>query len=239
VQVADTVLEADAVSRTPKRLGCTVVARAFNEGQGATRALFRRGFPGGAWKTHEFDGTNPDSAYAVAQPTVWCEIDPLPRTVARDARFAVNAVAGFYIGCEPQRLETITDSASSRGGGYKTTRVGALSDSIVHLANADSIEWQSFGLAQAPGRPDGLIITYHPFFALQDTGRVIRIALVLFDSLRKHFVGGEPPFVVLRAIDLRAAERTTDRKLRAYGVVIEKRTDGHWYRLGEASPVRP
>lgn len=133
---------------------------------------------------------------------------------------------------------SVVDSATSAGGGYTTTRTGPLSDSIVHLAGGDSVEWQSFGPLTITGRPEGLLVTYHPFFALSDTEHVRRTALSFFDSLRTKFTNGEPPYIVLRAINLRAAQRDSGRRSSAYGVVLERRTDGLWYSLDDSIPIR-
>jgi hypothetical protein len=134
-----------------------------------------------------------------------------------------------------------TDSMASAGGGYTTTVTGALSDSIVHLAAGDSLEFQSFGPAQVTGQPEGLLVTYHPFVSMSDSVRIRRVAIVFFDSLRTKFRYGEPPFVVMRAVDLRASERMGALRvpMHAYGLVLEKRADGRWYGLHETSPIHP
>ncbi len=131
-----------------------------------------------------------------------------------------------------------TDSMTSDAGGYKTTRTGALSDSIVHLVGGDSVEWQSFGPLRITGKPDGMLVTYHPFVDLADTSRVRVIALSFFTALRPKFANGEPPYIVLRAVDLRAKERSGQVQLHAFGVVLEKRSDGLWYGLNEKSPLK-
>lgn len=127
---------------------------------------------------------------------------------------------------------------TSAGGGYKTTRVGALSDSIVHLAIGDSVELQSLGPLHISGKPDGLLVTYYPFTTLADTARLRRVALSFFAALRPKFINGEPPYIALRAVDLRASARTDDSHLRAFGVVIEKRSDSLWYGLNDSSPLK-
>ena len=52
-----------------------------------------------------------------------------------------------------------SDSAVSTAGGYHTTRIGALSDSVIHLADCDSVELQSAGTVRVPNEPDGLMVT--------------------------------------------------------------------------------
>ena len=132
----------------------------------------------------------------------------------------------------------ISERMESPGGGY-TTVAGSLSDSIVYLATGDSIEWQSAGPAQVTGQPEGLLVTYHPFFELADTARVRRTAFAFFQALRPKLGEREPPFVVLRAVSLRSAERSGPTPLRAYGIVVEKRADGLWYKLRDSTPLRP
>jgi hypothetical protein len=67
--------------------------------------------------------------------------------------------------------------------------------------------------------------------------RVRAIALSFFSALRPKFAV-EPPFIVLRAVNLRAKERMGHAQLDAFGVVLEKRGDGLWYGLGERTPIR-
>jgi len=131
-----------------------------------------------------------------------------------------------------------SDSATSAAGGYRTTRIGALSDTVLHLAGGDSAELQSSGSVQVPNEPDGLMVTYHPYGGAKDTVYLTRTALAVFDELRPHFTNGEPPWIVLRAADRTAAERNGGGHDRFYGVVLEKHTDGRWYRLHESTPVR-
>ena len=131
-----------------------------------------------------------------------------------------------------------SDSATSAGGGYRVTSFGQLSDTIVHLSGGDSVELQSAGAVRVPKDPDGLMITYHPYFDLADTERVKRTALAVFDALRPKFTG-DPPWVVLRSASRTAAERNRDRRGdRFYGVVLQRHEDGHWYQLNGQSPVR-
>jgi hypothetical protein len=46
---------------------------------------------------------------------------------------------------------------------------------------------------------------------------------------------------VLRAVNVRAhdRDRPSATRLHAFGVVLEKHSDGHWYGLTDAKPVRP
>jgi hypothetical protein len=127
---------------------------------------------------------------------------------------------------------------TSAGGGYKTTRTGPLSDSVVYLAIGDSIELQSLGPLHITGKPDGLLVTYYPFVDFADTTRLRRIAVSFFAALRPKFENGEPPFIALRAVDLRAKARTDQSHLRAFGVVLERRSDGLWYGLNETTPLK-
>ena len=139
---------------------------------------------------------------------------------------------------KPEPPKAYTDSMTSAGGGYKTTVTGTLSDSIVHLVAGDSLEWQSFGPLRITGKPEGLLVTYYPFIDLADTTRLRTLALSFFAALRPHFTNGEPPIIVLRAVNLRAKERTEHAQLHAFGVVLEKRSDGLWYGLHESAPLK-
>ena len=134
--------------------------------------------------------------------------------------------------------EVHSDSATSAAGGYRTTRIGALSDTVLHLAGGDSAELQSAGSVQVPNEPDGLMVTYHPFAKTTDTAYLKRTALAVFDAVRPHFTNGEPPWIVLRAANRTAAERNAGGHDRFYGVVLEKHADGRWYPLHESTPVR-
>lgn len=165
-------------------------------------------------------------------------------TVERDSnmidRFVAIAGLSALVGCGHIDSGTIrTDSATSAGGGYRTTRFGALTDTIVHLSGGDSVELQSAGVARVPKQTDGLMVTYHPYFDLADTERVKQTALAVFDALRPKFLG-DPPWVVLRAASRPAVERNRGGgpQDHFYGVVLERLADGHWYPLGEHTPVR-
>ena len=128
------------------------------------------------------------------------------------------------------------ESASS--GGLYTTRYGHLADSVVHLQSGDSLEFQATGAATVDSGPPGLMVTYFPFAGLSDTSRVRSVALEFFRQLRPHMFGN-PAFVVMRAVDVRASVRqqTGLYSMHTYGVVIEKRADGRWYPMGEAVAV--
>ncbi len=139
----------------------------------------------------------------------------------------------------PAAVRSPTESGAGRRDGSATYHYFQLSDSIVHLATGDSIEWQSAGPTVVTGKPAGLLVTYYPFFDLSDTTRVVRTALAFFASLRSKFEAEEPPFVVLRAVSLRAAERNGMYGMQAFGVVVQKRSDGRWYQLDDSIPLPP
>ncbi|MDB4906230.1 MAG: hypothetical protein JWO05_1014 [Gemmatimonadetes bacterium] len=156
------------------------------------------------------------------------------------ARLIVIAALGASLACSV-RGESGTirfDSATSAGGGYRTTRVGALSDTIIDVAGGDSVELQSAGTVTVKNQPDGLMVTYYPFFDLADTTRVRTTALAVFDVLRRRFENGGPPWIVLRAVNRPAVQRDSGGQDHFFGIVLEKRADGRWYTLHGASPVR-
>jgi hypothetical protein len=128
------------------------------------------------------------------------------------------------------------DTRRVPASGY-VTEYTHLSDSVVHLPTGDSIELQATGPVEVPDKPLGVMITYHPFFPIGDTARVKSNALALFRAVRARAAGTPPPFVVLRAVSRRAAERRGVYQQQAFGVVLEQRSDGRWYLLGERDPI--
>jgi hypothetical protein len=113
-----------------------------------------------------------------------------------------------------------------------------LSDSVVHLPGGDSVELQARGAAVVPNQPPGVLITYHPFFALSDTVRVRAAAVALFHLLLPT-IKTSPHFVVFRAVDIPAAERNKvgAYHMSAYGIVFALHDDGRWYDLHGTSPA--
>ena len=116
--------------------------------------------------------------------------------------------------------------------------LGPLSDSVVHLPGGDSVQVQASGPAIVPNQPQGLLITYHPYFALADTARVRVVAVALFQYLLPKMTGA-PKFVVLRAVNVSAAERNKGGyyQMNAYGIVMAYHDDGRWYDLHGTSPA--
>ena len=131
-----------------------------------------------------------------------------------------------------------SESAENAKGSYRTTRSGALSDSVLHLANGDSVELQSTDSVQVPNEPGGLMVTYYPYRDPADTVLMQQKALAVFDALRPRFARDNPPWIVLRAASRPAAQRNNGGQDAFFGVVLEKHADGHWYPLHGASPVR-
>ena len=152
--------------------------------------------------------------------------------MVRSARIIWLLVAGAALACADR-----SETPRVPRDGY-VTEYANLSDSVVHLPTGDSLEFQATGPAEVPDRPPGLMITYHPFFPIADTARVKSAALALFRAVRERAGGTPPPpFVVLRAVGRRAAERRGTYEQQVFGVVLERRPDGRWYVLGERAPV--
>jgi len=113
-----------------------------------------------------------------------------------------------------------------------------LLDSIIHLGT-DSVEFQSSGPAAPNNSPPGLLITFHPFVPIQDTLHDRAISFALFYSILSRLDSAPPPFVALRAVDQPAAVRNGVGvyAMHALTVVVERRSDRRWYRLGESTPI--
>lgn len=143
----------------------------------------------------------------------------------------VISAVGLAAACG--RGESAVAGASSYATAY-----GRLADSVLRLPSGDSVEFQATGPAVVPGQPTGALVTYYPFGAGDDTLRLRAVALEFFRALRPR-LRGAPPFVVMRAVDVRAADRQRvgTYTMHNFGVVIEHRGDGRWYVLGEAAPV--
>jgi hypothetical protein len=82
------------------------------------------------------------------------------------------------------------------------------------------------------------MVTYYPFFSLDDTSRVRSAAIAFFQSLLPHFTGS-PRFVVLRAVSVPAERRNKGGyyRLSTFGVVLERHKDGRWYEMHSSTPV--
>ena len=108
---------------------------------------------------------------------------------------------------------------------------------IVHLPTGDSVEVHSSRPAIVPDKPPGLVVEYHPFFALSDTARVYAVALALFSTIEPR-LAPKPPWIALKAVDRSAAERSRGGfyTMRSFGVVLDHGADGLWYRLHETTP---
>src|SRR5262249_55189607 len=111
---------------------------------------------------------------------------------------------------------------------------GPLLDSIVHIGD-DSVEFQSSGPASPDQSPPGLLVTFHPLVPIQDTVHDRVVSLALLRSMLPRLDSAPPPFVALRAVDQPAAVRNGigAYRMMAFTVVVERRTDHRWYRLGE------
>ena len=122
------------------------------------------------------------------------------------------------------------------GGG---TVYANLSERVVQLPTGDSVEFQATGPLVIPEAGTGLLVTYYPFQPFDDTLRLRATAVALFRELRPRLDSAPPPFVGLRAVDRRAAERMRagTYAMRTFGVIVERRPDGRWYLPGTKSPV--
>src|SRR6266576_70016 len=94
----------------------------------------------------------------------------------------------------------------SLSGQGVTTMYAHLSDSIVHLRNGDSLEFQATGSAVVPNMPQGLLVTYFPFVSFEDTSRIRSVAIEFFRSLLPR-LDSPPKWIVMRAVNVRAARR--------------------------------
>ena len=131
-----------------------------------------------------------------------------------------------------------SDTFTSAGGGYRTFQIGPLADTVIRLAGTDSAQFQSSGPLTVPNEPQGLMITYYPYFDIRDTDRVKRIALEVFDVVRPRFSNGEPPWLVLRAASRPTTERNQGGEVHFFGVVLKHHANGRWYPLDSSTPVR-
>lgn len=110
------------------------------------------------------------------------------------------------------------------------------SGGLVHLPSGDSIEVVGVGPAVVPGRPPGLLFTFHPFQPVSDTVRIRRLAEEIWRVRVKPQLPLPPPgFVVLQATSRRAGPVVGVIQAVTYGVVLERREDGHWYYIGTST----
>jgi hypothetical protein len=118
----------------------------------------------------------------------------------------------------------------------QSTTYSQLSNRIVRLPSGDSVEWQTTLAAQAANAPPGVLVEFFPFRALADSTNLHHEALELFEVAYPELRARQPGFLVLRAVDVRTAQRTGIYKMNNFGFVFERRSDGHWYEYGTAGP---
>ena len=118
----------------------------------------------------------------------------------------------------------------------KTLVYSEISARIVHLSNGDSVEWQLTVPAEAAGSPTGLLVEYYPFRPNRDTTVLRQDAHAFFPIVWREVATRSPGFIVLRAVNLRAAERTGVYQIQNFGVVFEPRDDGCWYEYQSHGP---
>ena len=116
---------------------------------------------------------------------------------------------------------------------------GRLSDTVLHLENGDSVELQATVSAVVEGSPPGRMVIFHPFTDFSDIPRLRQTAIALFHYLQPGIDSAPPPFVVLRATNLPAAQRKGFYNIENYGFVLERHADGKWYFLHESDPLPP
>ena len=116
---------------------------------------------------------------------------------------------------------------------------GRLSDTVIHLDNGDSVELQATVPAVVEGSPPGRMVIFHPFSDFSDTAQLRQTAIALFHYLQPGLDSAAPPFLVLRAANLPAAQRKGFYNIENYGFVLEHRPDGKWYFLHDSDPVPP
>ena len=111
-------------------------------------------------------------------------------------------------------------------------------DSVIHLPSGDSIEFQATGPAMVPNEAPGLLVTFYPFFAFQDSSRVRGSALAFLQMLLP-ILPERPSWVVMRAVNVPAARRNRGSyyPIKAFGVVVEYHKDGRWYELQDTTPA--
>ena len=135
-------------------------------------------------------------------------------------------------------LFTVSWANGSESSGGKVAVTGQQAAPIVLLPTGDSVEIHASGPAVVPEKPPGLVVTYHPFFSIDDTVRTRTVALALFRTIEPR-LDPKPPFVVLKAVDRSAAERSGPGfySMHSFGVVLDHGPDGRWYPLGESTPI--
>jgi hypothetical protein len=98
---------------------------------------------------------------------------------------------------------------------------------IRHLGPADSVEIQAIIPAVVQGQEPGTMVVFFPFRPLSDTLALRQTAVALLHSMRADFDSSRAPFVVLRAVNLRAASRTGAYQIENVGFVFQ-RVKGNW-----------
>lgn len=143
----------------------------------------------------------------------------------------------------PHSERIAAETADARAAGPQQAQepgTGALAEKgIVRLPSGDSVEVVGMGPARVPNQPPGVLFIYHPFFSPpEDTSRIVRMAKELWrTTVRQRLHQPLPPFVVLQATSRRAGPITGVFTEATYGVVLERRPDGRWYRLRASEPV--
>ena len=112
----------------------------------------------------------------------------------------------------------------------------AWGQAIRHLSADDSVAIIATGPAQVPNQPLGLLIRFYPYGSLEDTARLRRLAHELWHQMQRQVDSAGTSWVVLQATDQTPEPHVGYWKVRNYGFVVQKHTDGKWYLLHDTKP---
>lgn len=102
---------------------------------------------------------------------------------------------------------------------------------IRHLPSGDSIAVYGIGTGRANDGPPIPVLRYHPYFALEDTNRVRRDALELWELYRARLDSDGDTAIVLQAVSTPPDSLKLPRVGHVFGLVLTKQPDGSWREL--------